>query len=324
MSKIDPFQLLNLLSADQFCSGEDIAKNLGVSRTAIAKQIKMLQESGVEIYSVHRRGYKLQASPLLYDKARVLALLEWDDEALLDIQFIVDSTNELVKARVNQLDNGHTCIAEAQKQGKGRQGKVWHSPLGTSIYLSMKWGFPLGVQSLSGLSLAIGVSIVRVLTPLVTAPVSLKWPNDVYVDGKKIAGVLIEVVGNTDGSCEAIIGVGLNLRVPDNTVIDQPWTDLCQHTEQSVDKSEFVAGLINELRKTLLIFSETGLADFVADWESHDHFRDRHIKLLLGQNAIKGTARGISHSGALLVDVETSDGKERREFFGGEISVRPV
>lgn len=186
----------------------------------------------------------------------------------------------------------------------------------------MKWGFINGFQSLSGLSLAIGVALLRVIKRYVSSEVSLKWPNDVYIQGEKVAGILIEVSGNPDGSCDAIVGVGLNLNMPEADSITQPWTDLASHLNKPMDKNRVVADLINELRQTLREFCVAGLSQFVADWEAHDHFRDSDIKLLIGQREINGIARGISDTGALLVDVN-DDGKiSRQSFFGGEISVR--
>ena len=322
MSKIDGYQLLERLSTEHFTSGEDMANEFGVSRTAIAKQIKQLQELGIDIYSVQRRGYKLNNKPQLYRRENILNHLTQPDDSLLELPFVIDSTNDAVKQRASQLSDGFVCVAEAQKKGKGRQGKAWFSPLGSSIYLSMKWGFSNGFQSLSGLSLAIGVSIVRVVKQWVNCAVSLKWPNDVYLNGEKVAGILIEVSGNPDGSCDAIIGVGMNIRLPEDNPIDQPWTDLQTHSRELIDKDKLVAQLINEMRGTLDEFVVSGLSGFVAEWEEHDHFRDKPIKLLMGQNQVTGVACGISGSGALIVETLELGQQVRKEYFGGEISVR--
>lgn len=324
MSKIDPYQLVSQLSADTFVSGEELASYFGVSRAGIAKHIKQLQDAGLEIFSVNRRGYKLQSKVDLYQKEIIQASLNNPSESLFKLLFITDSTNEHVKADAIHLQDGYACIAEAQKQGKGRQGKQWFSPFGANVYLSMKWGFPLGFQSLSGLSLAVGVSVLRVVQELVNAPVTLKWPNDIYIAGKKAAGVLIEVSGNPDGSCDAIVGVGLNLSMPANEMIDQPWTDLASNAADNIDKNRLVAALINELRGSLQEFSTSGLSSFSSEWVAHDHFKDQSITLLLGKNQLNGIARGISSSGALLADVEENGEVIRKEFFGGEISVRPA
>lgn len=324
MSKIDPYQLVAQLSADNFVSGEMLASLFEVSRAAVAKHIKQLNDAGLEIFSVNRRGYKLKNTVNLYNKESLQTWMHNPSDSLIDVLFITDSTNDYVKEKASRCADGYVCIAEAQKQGKGRQGKNWFSPFGANIYLSMKWGFPLGFQSLSGLSLAVGVSVLRVVQGLVSPAVTLKWPNDIYVGGEKAAGVLIEVSGNPDGSCDAIIGVGLNLKMPENNMIDQPWTDLASNADQSIDKNKLVADLINQLRFSLNEFAASGLSSFIKEWEAHDHFKGQAITLLLGKSQLNGIARGIASSGALLVDVEENGEVIRKEFFGGEISVRPI
>lgn len=322
MNKVDLHRMVGLLSSDSFTSGEELASHFGVSRAAIAKQLKVLQDSGLEIFSVNRRGYKLKEAVELYDQAKLNKSLSDPSTDLLDILFITDSTNDYIKENANTLGDGFVCIAEAQRQGRGRQGREWFSPFGASIYLSMKWGFPLGFQSLSGLSLAVGVCASRVISKWVEEEVTLKWPNDIYIAGKKAAGVLIEVSGNSDGSCDAIIGIGVNLHMPDTNDIDQPWTDLAKHTPGAISKNLVVAALINELRVALTEFSHNGLATFMEEWQEQDHFKDQNITLILGKNQVTGVARGISTSGALLVDIEDEGKTVRKEFFGGEISVR--
>lgn len=324
MSKIDPHRLVSLLSSESFTSGEELASHFNVSRAAVAKHIKQLQEAGLDIYTVNRRGYKLQSSTELYNEEQIRRKLHNASTNLLKTLFITDSTNDYVKEKAGALQDGFVCIAEAQKQGKGRQGKNWFSPFGANIYLSMKWGFPLGFQSLSGLSLAVGVAVLRVVDNLVKERTSLKWPNDIYIAGKKAAGVLIEVSGNPDGSCDAIVGVGVNLNMPTNDNIDQPWTDLASNTEHNIDKNHLVADLINQLRIAIADFSINGLNSFTREWELSDHYKDQPIILLMGKNQISGIARGISSSGALIVDIEEDGKTVRKEFFGGEISVRPA
>lgn len=324
MSKIDLHKLVCMLSAEAFSSGEEISNHFGVSRTAVSKQLKQLQEAGLDLFSVNRRGYKLHQPLELYDEVLLKQYLLNSESDLLEILFVTNSTNDHVKENVTVLSDGHVCIAEAQKSGKGRQGKSWFSPFGANVYLSMKWGFSQGFQSLSGLSLAIGVCLLRIIRTLVDSPVTLKWPNDVYVAGQKVAGILIEVSGNQDGSCDAIVGVGINLNMPNADDIDQPWTDIARHATRgrTVTKNHLVAELINELRKTLDCFASTGLESFLDDWEAHDHFIGQPISLLIGKKELKGIARGISETGALLVDIDENGNTVRKSFFGGEISVR--
>lgn len=322
MSRIDHSELIKSLSASQFVSGEELANRFGVSRTAIAKQIKLLQEHGVDIFSVHRSGYRLGKDIELLQSDILLPQLIQQDSAMLHVDSLIDSTNDYVKERVNGLPDGFVCLAQGQKKGRGRQGKTWVSPFGSNLYLSMKWHFEMGFQSLSGLSLAIGVATVRTIKPFVTLPVSLKWPNDVYIDAKKVSGTLVEVSGNSDGSCDAIIGIGLNVNMGESKEIDQPWTDLTRNSQKLINKNTLAATFINNLRQTVAQFSSEGLAPFVEEWEDHDHFRDKSIFIVNGKNQYQCIARGISPTGALLVDVAEGDKIVRKELFGGEISVK--
>lgn len=322
MSKIALGSLLKRLSTQHFVSGEDLAHQFGVSRTAIAKQVKILQEYGVDIFSVQRSGYKLGREITLIEKSQVLEGLVEKEPSLLCVESLIDSTNDFVKERVSTLNDGFVCIAQGQKQGRGRQGKKWVSPFASNLYLTMKWRFQLGFQSLSGLSLAIGVATVRTIKPVVNMPVTLKWPNDVYINGQKVSGTLVEVSGNSDGSCDAIIGIGLNVHMPQVIGIDQPWTDLHSNTSNTPDINKLTANFINNLRAIVSEFAAEGFSPFVSEWEAHDHFKDKEILVINGKNQTSCVSKGISASGALVVEVVEKGITETKELFGGEISVR--
>ncbi|BDX05098.1 bifunctional biotin--[acetyl-CoA-carboxylase] ligase/biotin operon repressor BirA [Planctobacterium marinum] len=322
MSKIEPGHLLNQLSTKHFVSGEELAQRFGVSRTAIAKQVKILQEYGVDIFSVQRSGYKLGREVTLIEKSQVIEGLANKQSSLLCVESLIDSTNDFVKERVSTLEDGFVCIAQGQKQGRGRQGKKWISPFASNLYLTMKWRFQLGFQSLSGLSLAIGVATVRTIKPLVKLPVTLKWPNDVYINGQKVSGTLVEVSGNPDGSCDAIIGIGLNVNMPQVEGIDQPWTDLQSNTSDAININRLTASFVNNLRTIVSEFATEGFSPFVSEWEAHDHFRDKEILVINGKNQTSCVSRGISSSGALVVEVMEDGITKTKELFGGEISVR--
>lgn len=322
MSRVDLSSLLKKLSTEYFVSGEELAKEYSVSRTSIAKQIKLLQEVGVDVYSVQRSGYKLGRQVSLLEKEKVLGSLNDPDQKLLTVETIIDSTNDYVKERAPHLPDGFVCIAQGQKKGRGRQGKVWVSPFASNIYLTMKWRFQLGFQSLSGLSLAIGVATIRTVDPFIRSTVTLKWPNDVYINGQKVSGTLVEVAGNNDGSCDAIIGIGLNVDMQNKPEIDQPWTDLQSHSKEKLNINLLAAAFINNLRDVVACFVNDGFAPFVEEWESHDHFKDKQIVVLNGKNKTQCVSRGISATGALVVEIKEGEKSVMKELFGGEISVR--
>ena len=301
----------------EFHSGQELGAALGISRMAISKHIHALQELGVDIFSVKGKGYRLSKPLQLLDKEKILSLSHTAVE--LDVLNVIGSTNDYVKARGAKNSNGFTCVAEAQTSGRGRQGRKWVSPFGASIYLSMFWSFANGYQSVTGLSLAIGVAVNRALNELNIPGCQLKWPNDIYLDGKKLAGVLIEIEGQPDAWCHSIIGIGLNISLPENVQeIDQPWADLNQDELNPVERNQLCAILLRHLHQALLEFENTGLEPFVDEWMAADFFANQRVKLLMGENVVQGIARGINKYGALQLDISG----EIKSFYGGEISVR--
>jgi BirA family biotin operon repressor/biotin-[acetyl-CoA-carboxylase] ligase len=149
--------------------------------------------------------------------------------------------------------------------------------------------------------------------------VQLKWPNDIYAQGRKLAGVLIEAEGQMGGTCECVLGIGLNVALPTNTTgIDQAWIDLAQLSDQALDRNRLAAYLLEELQTTLVKFEASGLQPFVERWRDLDVYCDQPVKLIMGQKVVYGICRGIDNNGALLLEAEGV----KRAYHGGEISVR--
>lgn len=309
------------LADGHFCSGEVLGEALEISRSAVSKHIKYLSELGLEIYSVQGKGYRLAKSLSLLNKNTILSLLDSHDASQLIVLNVIDSTNQYIKNHQSKLKSGFVCLAEAQTAGRGRHGKTWVSPYGASLYMSMHWEFSAGYQGLGGLSLAVGVAVVRALAKFGISGVQLKWPNDIYLEGKKLAGVLIEVDGHFGGACQCIIGIGLNVDLPENiTNIDQSYIDISSVLSSRVDRNTLAALLINELTASIIKFELLGFSSFVDAWRAVDVYANMPIKLIMGQNIIEGVGRGIDDTGALLI--ETEEGV--KTFQGGEISVRPA
>lgn len=313
--------LLSLLVDNKFHSGEILGEILGISRAAISYHIKILNSLGLDIYSVIGKGYCL-AKPLTllsHDKIREQQVFQ--HAADIEILNVIGSTNQYLKDKTSDIKNGHTCIAEAQTAGRGRHGRNWVSPYAASLYLSMQWSFAGGYSVLGGLSLAIGVAIVDALHQCDIEDIQLKWPNDVYAQGKKLAGVLIEVEGQISSECKVIIGIGVNVSLPNNVEgIDQPWIDLSQLSESQVNRNLLAGTLISELTKSLSLFEFKGLDPFITKWRKLDVYSNQRIKLIIGQQTISGISRGIDASGAILLETEQGV----KAYYGGEISVRPI
>lgn len=319
--------ILHKLSSGEFCSGEMLGQRFGVSRSAIAKHVKSLQALGLDIFSVTGKGYKLAHEIRLFEKEALLEKLpsyKPDDIHLIPV---VDSTSDYLKQLLSDnvdIKQGTLCLAEAQTAGRGRQGKRWVSPFGCSLYCSFYWQFNGGFQAVSGLSLAIGLAVVETLKQLGAKDLGLKWPNDIYHQGKKLAGILVDVDGQIHGNCQCVIGLGINMALPNNVEsIDQPWSDLSQALDVIPDKNHLAAALIEALNRTMEQFQEHGLKPFVEKWNEFDVFSDSEVALIMGENRIVGIAKGIDNTGAVKLEITDEQGqKVIRSFFGGEISVR--
>jgi len=311
--------LIKQLANGDFNSGELLGELVGVSRSAVANHIKYLTNIGLDVFSVKGRGYRL-ASPLqLLDQNKISALLGQQSTNVVEVVSIIDSTNTYVKEHLHKLPQGYVCLAEAQTHGRGRRGKTWVSPFGSSIYMSMAWTFKGGYQSMAGLSLLVGIAINRSLKTMGIKDCKLKWPNDVFHNCRKLAGILVEVEGQVGSDASAVIGIGINVDLP-NAVsdIDQPFVDLVSITQKPVDRNELVALIILTLTQMLKEFEVKGLAPFLSEWREADLFYNEYVYLESGSNRIHGLSKGINEGGALLLE---NAGKVT-PHHGGEISVR--
>ncbi len=324
MSDLHQRQLLERLSDGSFHSGEELAQQLDVSRTAIWKQIESLRSIyHLEIHAVRGRGYRL-ASPLeLLDARQITEALSMQQRKILgqlQVHISVDSTNSHLKKQMLQgIDSGSACLSEYQSAGRGRRGRGWVSPFGCNLYLSLYWRFERSMTEIGGVSIAVGTVLARALSEQ-AANVALKWPNDVLVDGKKIAGILVDVQGAADGPVDAVIGIGVNLHLPAHASrqIDQPWTDLQKQADKTVPRNQFAARLLGELLDAMQLFQRHQLSSFIPRWRQYDLYHGEQVTLFHPRRKIRGVHKGIADDGSLLLEV---NGKLCR-FQSGEVSLR--
>lgn len=319
--------LLRLLASGSFHSGEKLGDELQISRTAVWKQVERLRSLGIEVHSVTGKGYRIPTALSLLSKAQILSQLgasaaNWSGS--LDVLFSTGSTNVDVMEKAQSGLDRYIVVAEHQTHGKGRRGRTWVSPLGANIYFSMLASFQSGVAALEGLSLVVALLVSRALERCGCRDLGLKWPNDILVDGKKLAGILLEISGDVAGPCKVVIGIGLNVRMPRSAgaQIDQPYTDLESCFSGVPDRNHLVAQLILDLESGLAEFSRTGFSTFYSLWQHRDIYRGTLVELRSGNSSIRGIAQGVNHSGALLL--QTEDGL--KVITGGEVvpSLRPV
>ncbi|AHG20518.1 biotin--[acetyl-CoA-carboxylase] synthetase [Chania multitudinisentens RB-25] len=311
-----PLKIISQLADGEFHSGEHLGEFLGMSRAAINKHIQTIREWGVDVFTVPGKGYSLPGGMNLLEAERILGMLE--DKRVIVLP-VVDSTNQYLLDRITELTSGDACVAEYQQAGRGRRGRQWVSPFGTNLYLSMFWRLEQGPAAAMGLSLVIGIVMAEVLQNLGAEQVRVKWPNDLYLNDRKLAGILVELTGKTGDAAQLVLGAGINMAMcgTNTDKIDQQWVNL-QETGLNIDRNELAATLLNNLRHSLRQFEIEGLAPFISRWHRLDNFLDRPVKLLIGEQQIFGIAKGIDQQGALLLE---QDG-EIKPFIGGEISLR--
>jgi BirA family biotin operon repressor/biotin-[acetyl-CoA-carboxylase] ligase len=317
--------LLKRLSDGKFHSGEALGDALGVTRMAVWKHLKALREMGISLEVVRGKGYRLPAPVELLDDQRILSGLGAETRARLgpvEVLLQVDSTNNRLREQaLNGAPSGAVCVAEQQLAGRGRQGRTWVSPFAENLYLSLLWHSRAGAAALGGLSLVAGIAVLRSLQEKGIHQAGLKWPNDILVNGAKLAGILIDVTGESSGPCAVIIGIGLNVCMSPSAAagIDQSWVDLHTLTGRTdLSRNRLASGLLDMLLPAIELFESHGMQPFMEEWRQHDIVDGRQIELQLPNEVIKGRGCGIDPAGALLV--ETSTG--RRRFVSGEVSIR--
>ncbi len=312
-----------MLADGEFRSGESMARALGVSRGSVWNALHALDDCGIEIFRVRGRGYRL-AEPLslLAPAAIVAALGEAGPRFAVEVIDKVESTNTLLMQRAaGGAPCGTVIAAEWQTAGRGRRGRAWHALPGAALTFSLLWRFEQGAGLLAGLSLAVGIAVTRALGQYGVRGAGLKWPNDVMWRGRKLAGILIEMHGDMLGPSAAVIGIGLNCRMPATLLarIDQPAVDVATATGTLPERNRLLAAMLRELDCVLGEFARDGFAPFRAEWQSNHVYQDKAVKIVLPDGGIvNGMADGVAENGALLL--ATQSGQLR--FHSGEVSLR--
>lgn len=318
-------RILRTLSDGRFHSGAALGKVLGIGRSAAWKHIRAIQDLGVDVFAVRGKGYRLAAPIELLDREKIMRQLSPANADRLrgvEIHFEIDSTNRyLMDHAARGADRPWLCLAESQSAGRGRRGRNWASPFAGNLYFSLLWRFEPGADVLSGLSLVAGAAIAEALRGLGVEDIGLKWPNDLFHRNRKLGGLLVEVSGEAAGPWDAVIGVGINIDMPENIGrnIDQPWTDLNAAAGRALGRNRVAAAVVDALLDALPRFEKAGFSPFRALWTRYDVALDRVVNLHGGNGRIEtGLARGVGEHGALLFE---RDGLVR-SVTSGDISLR--
>lgn len=313
-------ELLALLGNGDEFSGADLAAALGVTRAAVWNHVTRLREEGVEIEATAGRGYRLTGGFEALSAARIDARLRERTAAIAAVETltVTDSTNERLLARLPaQSIHGHVLLAEYQSAGRGRRGDRWIAPPGGGLCLSLGWRFDSPPPTFSALSLVIGVAIARTLGEAGVRDARLKWPNDVVLGGRKLAGVLIEMRSEAGGPCTTVIGLGLNVRLSAaaRDRIDQPAGDVESAAGRTVSRNALAADLVAAMAEDIESFSREGFERFRDRWHAFDALADAPVRLELPGRSVAGTARGVDEHGALLIE----HGGARERFMAGHL-----
>lgn len=307
--------LLKLLKDGRFHSGQALGAALGISRSAVWKQLQRLEaDLNLSIHKVRGRGYQLAAP---------LELLERDQLAEspypVFIHESLDSTNaEALREISGGVQAPFVILAEQQSAGRGRRGRKWISPFAENIYYSLVLRIDGGMRQLEGLSLIVGLAVLSSLREFGSCDAGLKWPNDVLVGNKKIAGILLELVGDPADVCHVVIGIGINVNMMVASDVDQSWTSLRLEAGQAINRNELIVALGRNLQGYLIRHEAEGFAAIQAEWESNHLWQGREVTLIAGTHTVDGVVAGVDQQGALRLNVA---GQEK-VFSGGELSLR--
>lgn len=316
--EIGMLKLLTLLKDGRFHSGEALGAVLGVSRSAVWKQLQLLEsELNLTVYKVRGRGYRLAAPLALLDAEEIASLAVKEPWPAL-VHDEIDSTNaEALRLIAAGRVAPFLVLAERQSAGRGRRGRAWSSPFAQNLYYSLVLRVEGGMRQLEGLSLVVGLAVRQTLLALGVTSAGLKWPNDVLVDNRKVAGILLELVGDPADVCHVVLGIGINVNMQ-QADIDQAWTSLCLEGGQLVDRNRLAALLGDNLRVYLARHHEQGFSALQEEWERAHLWQGRSVSLVAGSSCIDGVVLGIDRQGALRLDV----GGVEKSFSGGELSLR--
>jgi BirA family biotin operon repressor/biotin-[acetyl-CoA-carboxylase] ligase len=312
--------LIQALSDGRFHSGESLGNVLGITRAGVWKRIQQLQAVGLRIHSVKGKGYRLVDKIELFSTQEVLAYIDAANAlSSLSIHETIDSTNAYLLNQAGNIATPAACLAETQTAGRGRRGKPWLSPFGSNIYASLLWVTPKGAQSLEGLSLMVGVSVAEALARVGCTKTTLKWPNDIYAEGKKLGGILVELNGPLMDQAQVVIGIGLNLALTQSQreQIDQPVIDLTE-LGWNGQRNQLAGIVFDQLLKDLVLFEKRGFAAFQEAWNQRNAFKNQAIEIIQPRSRLIGQCGPVNAQGELML--QTEQGELR--IHSGEVSLR--
>ena len=300
--------ILNALRTRQgeFVSGEELSRAAGVTRTAIWKEIEKLRAEGYKILAQPHSGYQLVAVP---DRLTAQEL-SWDLSTRrvgrrIHAYDTTDSTMDVAhRLAAAGEPEGSVVVAEAQGRGRGRMGRTWISPKGKGIYLSVILRPDLQLTEIPKITLVAAVAAARAVESGTGLKPEIKWPNDLLINGKKIAGILTELNAELNRINYVVIGIGLNVNTPADR-LPAHGTSLAQELGERVDRLRLARGLLAQLDTTYAQFLEGGMEPILESWRQFAGFLGRRVRVAMDGRTLDGQAVDVDPSGALLVRTDT-------------------
>lgn len=303
-------------------SGELMATRLNLSRTAIWKQMQSLQKLGLQIEGKQNSGYRLLQWPDLllpeviqfYQPGPLCQNIYWHEE--------LPSTNITAKELARQgAEHGTLVVAETQTAGRGRRGRAWDSEKGSGIFASLILRPELPLRRVPMLTLAAGIALVEALHKQGLKDAWLKWPNDVWIGQRKLAGILSELTGELDRMDFVVVGMGINVQQAQfSEELVNCATSFYRETGFKQNRAELLAQVLVEIQKVLPLLAETDLGPLLSAWSRHDRLQGQQVNVIEIDRQYTGTALGLTESGALRIRQE--DGSET-VVLAGDVSIRP-
>ncbi|WMY96144.1 MAG: bifunctional biotin--[acetyl-CoA-carboxylase] ligase/biotin operon repressor BirA [Arsenophonus sp.] len=309
-------QLIKILADGSIYLGDHLIQLLGLTCVDFNGHINRLRKLGVEVNIMNNNLYQIAKKIDLLDYNKIYSLVKKDK---IFVKSVLNSTNQYLLDYVDQLKSGDACVAEYQMAGRGRYGRNWISPFGCNLYLSLYWYLKDAHTSTIGLSLVVAIVIAETLNQLIGSNIKVKWPNDLYLNEKKLAGILVEMRSKIGNMVDIIIGIGINISMSQIHAkkINQNWINL-EKPGTKIEKNIIAGKLIVVLRNELVIFEKYGFVHFIERWLALDNFLNKKVKLRIGNRNEIGIVKGVNKHGAILLK---QNGKIF-SYFGEIISLR--
>ena len=310
-------QLTSILSDLEYHDGDGLGTQLGVTRSAVWKMVKKLEEYSIHIISIKNKGYALKEPLLLLNQVQIEKEIN-NPNVNIEVLEHIDSTNNYLKRNAD-LTGRRIVLSETQTGGRGRRGRAWYSPFGQNIYMSYAYPFKKDISELNGLSLVVSMAMLAAIKEIgISTDIMLKWPNDGVYMGQKLMGNLVEVQSESYGESLAVIGIGVNVNIlsDDDNNITQSWTSLQKITGNHIDRNVLCIALIHNLNIYLEQFAKYGLREFIVQWQKFDYLYNQYITL--NNVEVSGIAKGINEQGNLLLELSSG---EVKAFSSGETSI---